>query len=96
VRGFLLQHYKTWNGQQLFKKIHREASGVIEVLVTEERSREARQCVEQIQQDLSCHMSKAAREASFDDYNLLQNRVDTHIPWTVMDLSGYAERNDNG
>jgi hypothetical protein len=91
VREFLLDHYRTWDGQQLFKTVHKEASGVIEVLVTEARFIEAKQCIEQIRQDMTCHMTAAASKASFDDYNLLQNRADHHIHWTAMDLSGYAE-----
>jgi hypothetical protein len=95
VRAFLFEHYKTWDGHCLFQTIHKEAAGVIELLVTEARFIEAKRCVEQLRQDLSCHMSAAARRAAFDDYKLLQNRVDSHILWTAIDLSGYAASVDN-
>jgi hypothetical protein len=90
VREFLLEHYRTWDGQKLFKTVHMEASGVIEVLVTEARFIEAKRCIEQIRQDMTCHMTAEASKASFEDYHLLQNRADSHILWTAIDLSGYA------
>jgi vacuolar-type H+-ATPase subunit D/Vma8 len=91
VREFLSTHYKTWDGQQLFKTVHMEASGIIEVLVTEARFIEAKRCIEQIRQDMTCYMTAAASKASFDDYKLLQQRADCHFLWTAIDLSGYAE-----
>jgi hypothetical protein len=90
VRAFLLEHYKTWDQQRLFKMIHKEAAGIIEILVTAERFIEAKRCVEHIRLDLSHYMSEAARKAAFDDFKLLNNRGENHIPWTAMDLSGYA------
>jgi hypothetical protein len=90
VRGFLSQHYRTWDGQALFKTVHKEALGIIEVLVVKERFTEAKRCIEQIRQDLSCYMTAATIQASFTDHKLMQLRVDSHIPWTAIDLSGYA------
>jgi hypothetical protein len=90
VRAFLTQHYRTWDGHALFKTVHKEASGVIEVLTIKERFTEAKGCIDQIRQDLTCYMTAAAIKASFTDYKLLQSRADSHIRWTAIDLSSYA------